>query len=140
MTDAFTIGWTQAQTATRRTTYRRLLGLDLIVTTVLGLVAIVLPACVSNFADLPVPPSHGLIRLGGTMLLILAALYLPGFIEPVVVRAPNVIGILARFALTLAAFYVGRGFVWFALYELLFGVLLAWSYRGLLRAELMSHP
>jgi hypothetical protein len=43
MTDALTIGWTQAQAATRRIAYRRLLGFTLIVQTAVGLIAVVLP-------------------------------------------------------------------------------------------------
>jgi len=39
MADALTIGWTQAQAATARTTYRRLLGFNLIVQIVVGLIA-----------------------------------------------------------------------------------------------------
>jgi len=35
---------------------------------------------------------------------------------------------------------LGQGLRWFALYELVFAVALAWSYRELLRAELMSRP
>ena len=36
--------------------------------------------------------------------------------------------------------HLGQGFWWFAAYELVFAVVLAWSYSRLLRAELMSQP
>jgi hypothetical protein len=140
MTDALTIGWTQAQAATRRTAYRRLLGFNLIVQTVVGLIALIVPVWLARQADLPGPLSPGWVRLWGVMLLIMATLYLPGCIEPVHVRWPNIVGIVARFVLALAYLLLGQGLRWFALYELIFAVALAWGYRRLLRAELMSRP
>jgi hypothetical protein len=140
MTDALTIGWTQAQAATARTTYRRLLGFNLIVQVLVGLIAIVVPMWLARRANLPGPTSAGWMRLWGAMLLITASLYLPGFIEPVHVRWPNLVGIVGRFLLALAYIHLGQGFWWFAAYELVFAVALAWSYSRLLRAELMSHP
>ena len=81
--DALTIGWTQAQAATRRIAYRRLLGFNLIVQTAVGLIAVVVPVWLAHKADLPGPPSPGWVQLWGVMLLIMAILYLPGCIEPV---------------------------------------------------------
>jgi hypothetical protein len=138
--DALTIGWTQAQAATRRVAYRRLFGFNLIVQTAVGLIAVVVPAWLARKANLPGPPSSGWVQLWGVMLLIMATLYLPGCIEPVHVRWPNIVGIVARFVLAVAYVRLGQGLRWFALYELVFAVALAWSYRQLLRAELMSRP
>src|SRR5262245_61046902 len=140
MTDALTIGWTQAQAERRRTTYRRLLALNLILQTALGLVAIIVPVWLARAADLPGPPPAGWIRLWGVMLLIMVLLYVPGWIQPVFVRWPNVVGILARFALALVYVCLGQGLRWFALYEVLFALVLAWSYGRLLRDELMAQP
>src|SRR5262249_25568738 len=71
LTDALTIGSTQAQAATRRITYRRLLGFTLIVQTAVGLIAVVLPVWLARAADLPGPPSSGWVQLWGVMLLIM---------------------------------------------------------------------
>ena len=123
-----------------RTAYRRLLAITLIVQTVVGLIAIIVPVWLARQADLPGPSSSGWVQLWGIMLLITAMLYLPGCIEPVHVRWPNIVGIVARFTLAVVYVLLGRGLRWFALYELVFAVALAWSYRRLLRAELMSRP
>src|SRR5215472_4030938 len=120
--DASTIGWTRAEAATRRTAYRRLLGFTLIV-----------QVWLARSADLPGPPPAGWVQLWGVMLLITASLYLPGWIEPLHVRWPNIVGIIARVVLAIAYVSLGRGLRWFALYELIFAVALAWSYRALLR-------
>jgi hypothetical protein len=138
--DALTIGWTRAEAATRRTAYRRLLGFTLIVQTVLGLIALIVPVWLARSADLPGSPPAGWVQLWGVMLLITASLYLPGWIEPLHVRWPNIVGIIARVVLAIAYVSLGRGLRWFALYELIFAVALAWSYRALLRADLMSRP
>ena len=127
--DALTVGWTRAEAATRRTAYRRLLGFTLIV-----------PVWLARSANLPGPPPAGWVQLWGVMLLITASLYLPGWIEPLQVRWPNIVGIIARFVLAIAYVSLGRGLRWFALYELIFAVALAWNYRALLRADLMSRP
>jgi hypothetical protein len=140
MTDALTVGWTKAQAATARTAYRRLLAFNLIVQTVVGLIAVIVPVWLARQADLPGPLSSGWVQLWGVMLLITATLYLPGCIEPVHVRWPNIVGIVARFVLAVVYVHLGQGLRWFALYELVFAVALAWSYRRLLRAELMSRP
>jgi hypothetical protein len=140
MTDALSIGWTRAQAATQHTIYRRLLGFALIVQTLFGLVALVVPVWLTRAADLPGAPSAGWVRLWGVMLLITAILYLPGWIQPVYSRWPNVVGIVARFVLAVTYFWLGRGLRWFGLYELVLALLLAWSYAKLVRAELMSRP
>jgi hypothetical protein len=74
------------------------------------------------------------------MLLIMATLYVPGWVQPVFVRWPNVIGIVARFVLAIAYLCLGHGLRWFALYEVLFALVLAFSYGRLLRDELMAEP
>ena len=140
MTDALSIGWTRAQAATRRTVYRRLLGFNLIVQTALGLLAVAVPVWLAHKANLPGLPSPGWVRLWGAVLLITAMLYLPGWIEPLHARRPNIVGIVARFVLAAVYFHLGQGFRWFGLYELAFAVVLAWSYSRFLRAELMSRP
>src|SRR5262249_62306195 len=102
MDDTVPIGWTQGQAATRRIAYRRLLVFNLIVQTAVGLIAVVVPVWLPRAADLPGPPSSGWVQLWGVMLLIMAALYLPGCIEPGPVRWPNVGGNVARFVLAVA--------------------------------------
>jgi hypothetical protein len=140
MTDALTIGWTRAQADRRRNVYRRLLALNLILMAALGLVALVAPVWLTRAADLPGPPPAGWVRLWGVMLLIMATLYVPGWLQPVFVRWPNVIGIVARFVLAIAYLCLGHGLRWFALYEVLFALVLAFSYGRLLRDELMAEP
>src|SRR5205085_8332237 len=123
MTDALRIGWTQAEAASRRRTYRCLLLVVLIVQVAAGLLALIWPLHLSYWLSLPTPFPDAWLRVVGAMLLIAAVLYVPGYINPVFARFPNVVGIVARFGLAILYLYLG-GFRWLALYELIVAVAL----------------
>lgn len=140
MTDALRIGWTQAEAASRRRTYRRLLLTVLIVQVAAGLLALIWPLHLSDWLGLPAPFPESWLRVVGAMLLITAVLYAPGYINPVFVRFPNVVGIVARFGLAILYLCLGGNFRWLALYELIAAVALGLTYQRLIGAELMSRP
>jgi hypothetical protein len=140
MTDALRIGWTQAEAASRRRTYRGLLLAVLIAQALAGLLALIWPVHVSEWLSLPAPSPDGWLRGFGLMLLVAAALYVPGYIDPLYVRTPNVVCILSRFALAILFLCMGGNFRWLALYEVVVGVALGLSYQRLMGAELMSRP
>jgi hypothetical protein len=140
MTDALRIGWTQAEAASRRHTYRCLLLIVLIVQVVAGLLALIWPLHLSDWLSLPTPFPESWLRVVGAMLLITAMLYAPGYINPVFVRFPNVVGIVARFGLAILYLCLGGNFRWLALYELIAAVALGVTYQRLIGAELMSRP
>src|SRR5882724_41560 len=107
MTDALRIGWTRGEADSRRRTYRRLLLAVLLVQVLAGLLALIWPVCISQWLSLPAPSPDGWLRGFGFMLLVTAALYLPGYINPVFARLPNVVGILSRFGLAILFFCLG---------------------------------
>jgi hypothetical protein len=140
MTDALRIGWTQAEAASRRRTYRCLLLIVLIVQVAAGLLALIWPLHLSDWLSLPAPFPESWLRVVGAFLLITAVLYAPGYINPVFVRFPNVVGIVARFGLAILYLCLGGNFRWLALYELIAAVALGLTYQRLIGAELMSRP
>jgi hypothetical protein len=140
MTDALRIGWTQAEAASRRRTYRCLLLIVLIVQVVAALLALIWPVQLSQWLSLPTPFPDAWLRVVGAFLLITAVLYAPGYINPVFVRFPNVVGIMARFGLAILYLCLGGHFRWLALYELIVAVALGLTYQRLIGAELMSRP
>jgi hypothetical protein len=140
MTDALRIGSTRGEADSRRRTYRSLLLTVLVVQVLAGLLALIWPLCVSQWLSLPAPSPDGWLRAFGFMLLVAAALYAPGYINPVYVRTPNVVGIVSRFGLAILFFCMGGNFRWLALYEIVVAVALALTYQRLLGAELMSRP
>ena len=140
MTDALRIGWTRGEADSRRRSYRCLLLAVLIAQAVAGLIALIWPACVSDWLALPTLTPDGWLRTVGAYLLITAALYAPGYFNPAFSRVPNTVCILSRFGLAILYFCLGGGFRWLALYEVIVAVALGIAYQRLLVAELMSRP
>ncbi|HLW91071.1 MAG TPA: hypothetical protein VKS78_07205 [Roseiarcus sp.] len=137
MSDALRIDFTRAEAARRRAVYRGILGANLAIIAALGVIALLAPAAFAGLAGATAGP---FIRLWGTFLIIVAALYFPGWLDPLTVRWPNVIGVGARVVLALVYLLLGGGFLWLALFELAFAVALGWAYSRFVRAELMSRP
>lgn len=143
MDEALSLGWTQADAQSKRLTYQRILRINLALHTIVGAVAIVVPGVLSRLMGLQAPSTTGWVQAWGGLLLIVTALYWPGLRDPSRMRWPNIVGIVGRAG---AAFIYGLvafsfpGFVWLGLFDGIFAGLLAWSYFGLFRAELMSRP
>jgi hypothetical protein len=141
MTDAtLTIGWNAAQTARALRTYRLVLGFNMFCHLAIGLACIFAPFWVSRMAGLPEPIPTGWVRGWGATLLLVTTLYIPGLIDPMITRAPNLIGILGRYWMALIWIFCGGGFLWFALFDGFFGTVIALLYRKLLTVRLMTHP
>jgi hypothetical protein len=73
-------------------------------------------------------------------LLLVTALYIPGWYRPMLARAPNLIGILGRYWMAFIWIVCGGGFLWFALFDAFFATVILLLYRKLLSARLMTHP
>lgn len=145
MDQTLSLGWTQAEARSRKDTYKRVLVVSLIVQAVIALLAILFPGTLSHLLGLPSATPSGWLRAWGAMLLLVTLLYLPGYIDPVRVRWPNVIGILGRVGTALLFLLLGlgtglRGFLWLALIDGAFATALVVTYFRLFRAELMSRP
>jgi len=143
MTDALTIGWNQARVAERRTLYRRVLAFNLILHVLIGLACLFFPHWVADTFDLAGPIPAGWTRGWGATLILVTALYVPGWLDPLAYRAPNLIGILGRFwmgTVWLFCGFVDRGFWWFSAFDYAFFVILGLLYLRYLRTELMSRP
>jgi hypothetical protein len=140
MTDALSIGWTDARANESRALYRRVLGLNLILHLLIGLACIFLPHWVSHTFGLPGPIPTGWVRGWGATLILVTALYVPGFLNPLHARAPNLIGLLGRLWMAIIWTFCGGGFLWFALFDFAFFLILSVLYLRLGRAVLMSRP
>ena len=145
MDQILSLGWTQADAHARRASYRRLLAVNLVVTALIGLLAIILPASLAHLLGLPVAFPSGWPRAWGGMVLLAALLYLAGWFDPVRARWANVIGIAGRAGMALLYLLIAicgdvRGFLWLALNDGGFAAALAVSYFRLFRAVLMSRP
>jgi len=130
-----------AETDSRLRLYRRVLGVNLAL--IAGYVALALawPAMLSHFPGFREPLPAEWVRVTGGMLAVVSLLYLQGLLDPIGARWPNLVGIGARFAMAALFLSLGGGFLWFALFDAVFGVLLALTYFRLPRAApLARHP
>jgi hypothetical protein len=140
MDQTLSLGWMQAQARSRRVTYQRALALSLILYVVLSLFAIISPATLSELIGLPDPIPSGWLRAWAGILLLVAALYIPGLLDPVRWRWGNVVGIVGRFVMAVLYLFLGGPFLLLALFEAAFALLLSVLYLNLFKAELMSRP
>jgi hypothetical protein len=138
--DALRIGWTRGEAESRRRTYRGLLLAVLIVQAAAGVIALIWPACVSDWLGVPSLPPNAWLRALGMLMVFTAVFCVPGYINPVFARYPNVVGIMEHFAFAILYFCFGGGFLLIAAYELIVALALAVTYQRLIGAELMSRP
>ena len=140
MSETLTIGWSQNRLAGSRRLYRTVLLVNIALYILIGLACLLAPFWISGALDLPGPIPSGWTRGFGALLLLLAGFYTVGWINPLTIRGPNLLGILGRFWMAIVWLLVGGGFAWLALFEFLFGLLVALLYFRLLRDELMGYP
>ena len=124
----------------RRRTFRALLLAVLIVQAVAGVLALIWPGCVSDWLGVASLPPHAWLRALGMLMVLTAVFCVPGYINPVFARYPNVVGIMEHFAFAILYLCLGGSFLLVAVYELIVAVALAVTYQRLIGAELMSRP
>jgi hypothetical protein len=140
MDNTLSLGWMEAEVGTRRSRYRRIVILSLVVQVGLGLFALISPDALVHLFRLPHPYDMDWPRAWGALLVLMAAFYVPGMREPVRWRWSNILGIVGRAGMAIVYLILGGGFVWFALIEAGLALLLVIFYFGLFRAVVMAHP
>jgi hypothetical protein len=140
MDQTLMLGWSRAAAMDARATYRRVLGLVLALEVLLGLAALLAPHTLADVLGTGEPWPPAWPRLWGGMLLAAAVLYLPGWLDPVRTRWPNLAGLGVRLAGGIVLLLLGGSFAVLGAIALLVGLLLAWAYLRLFRAEIMSRP
>ncbi len=140
MTDTLSIGWTRAQADNRIKSHRRLFGIVLALQIVIGALFLFCPAFSLGVVGLPAGAENPWPSVWGATLIFVTVMQIPGALDPVRQRYPNVIAVLGR-ALMVATFVAHGGpFLWFAAFDAVFGVLIFLSFRRLVIAELMTRP
>ena len=140
MSDALRIGWTEADVARRRRAYRLVLGAVLLLHAAIALVALFCPLVLVTQAVVPSHVVTDWVRIGGLLLLALTLFYAAGWLDPLVSRGPNVIGVAALAGAGVLLLVLGGRFLGYGLAELLLAGLLGVLYWRLMRSKLMSLP
>jgi hypothetical protein len=126
--------------ATKVDTYRRVLQVSIALNILIALFVLIWPGGFTALLNLPDAYPLAWPRLWAALWIGVNLLYIPGAIAPLTNRYPNIMGIAIRLGVALLFLIQGGGFIWMALYEAAFGVALLVTYRGALRANLMSKP
>lgn len=140
MTDGLSIGWSTARQGEALQTYKRVLGFNMFLHLVVGLLCIFAPEFVSRTVDLPGPIPTGWTRGWGATLMLVTALYVPGLLDPIGKRGPNIIGIMGRVWMGTIWVFCGGGFLWFALFDYVWATIIAVFYVRLFRSVIMTRP
>jgi hypothetical protein len=138
MTYSLQLGSAKRQAQNAAAQYRTALAVYLAVYALGGLLAVILPAVVGQALELP-PPYGGIRPVGGLMLLV-AAFQVPAWQNAARSRVTALIATAGRFLLMILWLVAGRYFLWIALFEIVFAILLAWLLYKYMAAELMSRP
>jgi hypothetical protein len=139
MTNELRLGWTRQKAVAAADAYRRLLAFNLVLQVVLGLTALTMPDRLSSWLGLAADAT-GWLRAWGFWQIAAILFYVPGWLDPVDRRWPNLVGVPLRLASAVLFAFLGGGFLWLALFDAVFALALAHVYWRLLRAELMSRP
>lgn len=137
MADTATLSGSMARAAGAAATYRRILGINLGLNAVIGLLALLFPTWFAGLVGAGAPPAPWL-PAWGLALLFLTLLYVPGWMRPATIRLPNLIGLAERLAMGIAFLILGVPLL--GLYALVFCAALTWGYYRLFVAELATRP
>jgi hypothetical protein len=134
------LSWTLANAADRLKTYRRVLSVNIVLDTLIGLAALTSPGWLARLLGQPEPYPDAWLQAFGLMLIAANVLYLPAWKHPTSYRWPNWAGIVIRLALALLLLAQGRIFLLFALWEAFWGIVLLVTYYRLAQADLLRRP
>lgn len=121
-------------------TFKRVLTVAIAMNVLVGLSLLAAPAWVVDLVELPPALSLVWVRYIGLFLLILTGAYVGLRLNPEANRFMANYAIALRFVFVIFFLFAGGGFLWFALYDAVFGILLAVTYRRAFRAEVMANP
>lgn len=114
--------------------YQGILGFNMTLHLVVGLMCMFAPDFVSRTLNLPSPVPTGWIIGWGATLILVTALYIPGLRDPIGTRYPNICGILGRIWMATVWFVIGGGYFFMGCFDLFWAAVLAFFYWRLLKS------
>jgi len=140
MSQAQTLSWTQAQTASRLRIYQVLFLISILGNLVVCLWCIFDPVGFARALLQPDPFPAAWPRIWGATLLGLHIVYIPGLRNPLFYRWPNWSSIVIKFYMPIVFVSSGRFFYPFAVWDFAFGVILLVAYYRLTLADVRGRP
>jgi hypothetical protein len=115
--------------------YQIVLGFNMTLHLVIGLACMFAYDFVTRMFGLPGPVPPGWENGWGATLILVTALYVPGLLDPLGTKAPNIIGVGGRVWMATVWFVVGGGFFWFGVFDLTFAIIIGTLYAMIFKAE-----
>jgi hypothetical protein len=140
MSEAQTLYYTKAQTASRLRIYQVLFAISIIAGLLVGLWCIFDPVGFAKLAFQIEPYPHAWPRIWGATLCSLQFVYIPGVRNPLFYRWPNWSSIAIKFFMTIIFLTAGSSFYLFAAWEFVWFVILLIVYYRLVLAEIHGYP
>jgi hypothetical protein len=139
-TQTLTISWTRADADYHRRVFRGVFGVVLVAETVLAIALVVWPSWIASLTSWSAQESSLWVRSAGVMWIVINLFQVPGWLNPLYKRWPNIIGLPWRFLLAVMCISLGGYAVALAIAEFVAAAALPVLYWRALRAELLCRP
>ncbi|WP_305985024.1 hypothetical protein [Roseibium sp. MMSF_3544] len=140
MTDTLSLGWSEADARKKRDGYVRLLGINLALQSLIALWVLIYPWFFLSVLGLESDAAGQWARVWAAMVLMASAFQLPGLIDPLTQRLPCVVGVIGRAFMAVVFLCLGGGFIWLALFDGIFAILLFLAFQRAVISELQTRP
>lgn len=142
MTYSLSIGGSRAIADARRKRFRLLYGFNLALQTGIAVVALVSPYWIGRQVGMEISGElmAGWIRVWGAMLVMASLFQLPGYRDPIGARLCIMIGLIGRALMVALFLMLGGAFLWLALFDGAFALLILLAFQSLIKAEIMTRP
>ncbi len=134
------IGWSQSQARSALESFRRLFALNLVLQSLMALICMLFPATGAKIAGLSPAQAMPFLPIWGGMVLVISALQVFAWLDPIRQRFQVAIAILGRVLMVVVYLCLGAAFWRFALFDAVFAVLLGLFLHRALIAELQTRP
>jgi uncharacterized protein YjeT (DUF2065 family) len=120
--------------------FRRWLRIAMAANVVVGLTLLIIPETVRELLSLPVAASAIYLRYIGLFIVVVTVSYTPAAVFPPAARFLGLYAILVRLVFVVFFLVAGGGFLWFALFDAVFGVILLMTFLAGVRDDLAKRP
>lgn len=120
--------------------FRRWLRIAMAANVLVGLALLVFPESLRALLSLPPAASAIYLRYIGLFIVVVTASYTPAAVFPPAARFLGIYAVLVRVVFVVFFLIAGGGFLWFALFDAVFGVILASTFLAGVRDDLDKRP
>jgi uncharacterized protein YjeT (DUF2065 family) len=120
--------------------FRRWLRIAMAANVVVGLTLLIIPETVRELLSLPVAASAIYLRYIGLFIVVVTVSYTPAAVFPPAARFLGLYAILVRLVFVVFFLVAGGGFLWFALFDAVFSIILVVTFLAGVRDDLAKRP